>query len=283
MHFNLEHVIRRVIPPIVRAKLMDHVDDAFLSPDDYDDVVAADAAPVAMLRQFVSAPGSTGWHRHRRSQLLYATSGLMVICTERAAWMAPAGHALLIAPGVLHDAACQGPLGLCTAYIDPSLTRRCVPEGGCRLVEVSALLDAALRSLAEEGGQFDPDGRSGLLTRVVVSEIERVEDAGPALPMPQDARLRRVCQTLIEQPAVEHGIDDWAHEAGLSRRTFTRRFRTETSMSFAEWRRRLRATKATIVRADGRSLSAAAGAVGYRSVDGLRAMMRRAAPRPSGD
>jgi AraC-like DNA-binding protein/mannose-6-phosphate isomerase-like protein (cupin superfamily) len=261
-------------PKLVRESGQDRVLDS-RADDRFEDVTA----PVAMLRHPIQAAGRTGWPRHRRSQLLYATSGLMVVTTDHDVWMVPTGHALLIAPGVPHDSACQGPLGLCTAYVEPTAIGGCVVAGGCRMVRVSALLDAALRELAAEEGEYDPQGRTGLLTRVVVDEIERAEDAAFALPMPDDPRLRRICDALITTPADDRDIDAWAVEVGLSRRTLTRRFRAETSLSFAEWRRRLRAARALIRQSEGAPLTAAAGAVGYRSAQSLRAMLERTSQR----
>lgn len=239
--------------------------------------------PVAVLRRRVRAAGRTEWHSHRRRQLLYATSGLMIVTTDEAAWMVPIGHALLIPEQVLHEAACTGPIDLCTAYIEPG----CVMGGAarCRVVKVSRLLDAALQALAEEQDEgyegYDPDGRSGALAKIVIDEIERAPDAPLAIPMPTDPRLRRICDALVDNPAIERDLDDWAMEVGLSRRTLTRRFRAEVSLSFAEWRRQLRSASTIIKQSQGQSLQAAATAVGYRTTHGLRAMLARTASRSS--
>jgi AraC-like DNA-binding protein/quercetin dioxygenase-like cupin family protein len=243
------------------------------------DSVACENAPspVAIMKRRIASAGRTDWHSHRRIQLLYATSGLMVVAAERAAWMVPTGHGLLVAGGVLHDASCSGPLGLCTAYIEPHVFEADL-AAGCRSIQVTPLLDAALCALADEPEDiFEPDGRSGLLAQVILDEIKRAPDTSFALPMPQDLRLRKICDALIADPALQLQIDDWAGEAGLSRRTLTRRFREETSLSFSEWRRIARAARARITRAEGIPLSVAAHSVGYRSVPALRTMMARKA------
>lgn len=231
------------------------------------------AIPVVMLRWQIPKAGSTGWHHHHRSQILYATAGLMVITTEVGVWMVPTGHALLVAPGIAHDSACEGPLELCTAYMEPGMVDEAVFAHGCRMIRVSALLDAGLRALAEEGPCQDE--RGALLARLIASEIERAEDADFAIPMPQDLRLRRICDALIETPSLETDIDSWGSIVGLSRRTLTRKFRAETSLTFGEWRRRLRAARATIQQTEGQPLRAVAGKVGYRTAHGLQAMIER--------
>ena len=240
------------------------------------DSLRLEASPhkVAVLKRRVKAAGRTNWHSHRRSQLLYATSGLMIVSAEQTAWLVPTGHALLLAANVVHDAACIGPLDLCTAYIKSE--GEDLATRGCRVVKVSALLDAALQALGEEqSGDYDPNGRGGALSTIVLSEIRRAPDAPLAVPMPTDARLRRMCDALVRDPAIELDLDAWASEVGLSRRTLTRRFREEVSLSFAEWRRRLRASSIAIRQAEGQSLREAAGAVGYRTAHGLRGMLAR--------
>ncbi|MFB9953005.1 helix-turn-helix domain-containing protein [Rhizobium puerariae] len=232
-----------------------------------------------MLRWHIPKAGSTGWHRHHRSQLLYATEGLMVITTEVGVWMVPTGHALLVAPGIAHDSACEGPLELCTAYMEPGMVDETVFSHGCRMIRVSALLDAALRALAEESPDRAEAERGILLARLIVSEIELAEDADFAIPMPQDLRLRRICDALIDTPSLDTDIDSWSSIVGLSRRTLTRRFRAETSLTFGEWRRRLRAARAMIQQSEGQPLRAVAGKVGYRTAHGLQAMIERSKVR----
>ncbi|WP_054311116.1 AraC family transcriptional regulator [Mesorhizobium sp. 1M-11] len=164
---------------------------------------------------------------------------------------------------------------LCTAYMEPGMVNEAVFSHGCRMIRVSALLDAGLRALAEESSGEVQDERGALLARLIVSEIERAQDADFAIPMPQDLRLRRICDALIETPSLETDIDSWGSIVGLSRRTLTRKFRAETSLTFGEWRRRLRAARATIQQTEGQPLRAVAGKVGYRTAHGLQAMIER--------
>ncbi|GGF50734.1 AraC family transcriptional regulator [Azorhizobium oxalatiphilum] len=233
-------------------------------------------APVVTLRRTILRAGRTGWHAHQRTQLLYATEGLMVVSTEDGTWMVPTGFAMVISPSTRHDAACEGRLGLCTAYIDPTAIQGMADAPPCRMVRVSALLDAALRALAEDSDSaYDADGRTGLLTRVVISELERAESIQFVLPMPRDHRLRRICSLLMEEPSLSADIDDWAAAAGLSRRTMTRKFKDETSLSFGEWRRRLRAARAMMQSSSGIPIHKVLDVVGYKTVHGLRGMLKR--------
>jgi AraC-like DNA-binding protein len=160
-----------------------------------------------------------------------------------------------------------------TAYLScelaPALPR------DCRVLEVSALLKAALLALVEEPVLYDEAGRGGHLAALIVDEIVRATVAPLSLPLPQDPRLARLARTLLDHPGSTLGIDGWASEIGVSRRTLTRLFRTQTGLSFAAWRRRLRLLQAAARCAAGEPLAQAAASVGYESAAAFRAMARR--------
>lgn len=223
-----------------------------------------------MLKEFPDGT-TTGRHAHLRAQLLYAIRGLMVANTARGAWAVPPGQALWIPPGVEHDIAMHGAVSMRTAYIDAAAAQL----GDFRLLQVSDLLRAALCALGELPLLYDPDGRGGHLEALILDEIARAPSTGATLPMAADARLKRMCDALLENPSLSHDIDEWADRVGMSRRTLTRTFRSETGLSFAEWRRRLRALAVLRSQAGGASLHKAAGDVGYRSPRALKVMMRR--------
>ena len=225
------------------------------------------------------APGSTtGRHRHIRAQLLYATLGLMVAETEDGTWAVPAGYALLIPPDVVHEVAMHGKVAMRTAYLAASAFTMPLQ---CHVLPVSILLEAALTALADEPVLYDTKGRGGHLAALVLDEIKRAPITPLALPLPRDARLRRLCQELIDTPGLSLDIDGWADRVGLSRRTLTRRFREETGLSFGLWRRRVRLLSVMVRQAQGDATPRIASAVGYGSSRALRAMMKRTLATPS--
>jgi len=236
---------------------------------DYQDV----PRPVAVMAKDFPSGATTGWHGHSRAQLLYATAGLMVATTADGTWAVPAGHALLIPPGVMHDVAMHGTVSMRTAYLTPEALA--AAPSACRVLRVSPLLDIALVTLADEPILYDVAGRGGHLAALVLDEIDRAPDTPFALPLPQDSRLRRLCRALIDDPGLDGGIDAWAEAVGVSRRTLTRRFREETGLSFGAWRRRVRLLEAMTRRARGASLHEVTAAVGYRSPRAFQSMMQR--------
>jgi len=98
--------------------------------------------------------------------------------------------------------------------------------------------------------------------------------------MPVDRRALRIAVALLENPNDNRGLDEWAGWAGLSPRSLSRLFRSETALSFAQWRQLARLTHGLERLADGEPVSAVADALGYASVSAFVAMFRRSFGQP---
>lgn len=190
---------------------------------------------VTIHAQLYADGESTGWHSHVRGQILTASEGLMVATTERGAWYVPNGHALWIPPGLDHDIGMRGAVAMRSAYVKPAAAASLPAH--CKVIITSTLLSAAIEALAGEAADYDEAGRGGHLAALIVDEMARADDAALALPMPRDARLLRLCNAIVTK-GERHGLDDWAHIAGMSRRSLTRHFRAETGLSLLAWRKR---------------------------------------------
>lgn len=238
--------------------------------------------PVAVMVKEYDAARFCGRHRHPRAQLVQAVDGLIVVGAESGSWVVPAGFALWTPAELDHDVTMHGPAVLRTIYIRPGAAPDLPAD--CRVIAVSALLDAALTALAEEPVLYDASGRGGHLAALVLDEIVRADATPFALPVPADPRLARLARALIADPGSALDIDGWAETVGVSRRTLTRLFRVQTGLSFGDWRRRLRLLRAATRMADGEPLARVAASLGYRSPAAFRAMARRAfgANAPSG-
>ena len=167
----------------------------------------------------------------------------------------------------------HGAVSMCPAYIAPEAVG--VLPTGCRVLEVSSLLASALEALSTEPLLYDEAGRGGHLAALILHEIARAPETALTLPLPRDPRLRRICDALLKDPALDIDLDGWAERAGASRRTLTRGFRTDTGMSFGDWRSRLRVLRAMTMASDGASPQQVVKAVGYADQRALRMAARR--------
>jgi len=212
-------------------------------------------------------------HVHKRGQLLHAISGVMRVETPSSAWILPPARALWMPPEHAHQVTMRGRVEMRTLYIDPAF---CGPlPMQPVLVEISGLLRELILAALDEPVDYRDNERGGIVARLILTELQRLDRRSHDIPMPHDERALRVARALLEQSRIDLDLDGWAERAGASRRTLARLFRAQTGLSFAEWRARLRAVDGLARLGSGASVADAAAAVGYASPSAFTAMMRR--------
>lgn len=211
-------------------------------------------------------------HSHQRSQLSYAAVGVLSVITATSSFMLPPRRAIWIPAGMMHEVHCRAAVSSYTLYVDPALDRQ--PQR-CRVFEVSDLVKALIFEVGHFAVGYDLEGREGRIARLLLDEIGRMPSTPSELVMPSDPRLLRVCHALIDDPADQRDIDDWANVAGMGRRTFTRLFRHETGAGLAVWRQQLRLMAAISRLVAGQPITTVAFDVGYESPSAFTAMFHR--------
>jgi AraC-like DNA-binding protein len=233
---------------------------------------ALDWPVIVMAKQF-SSRTRTGPHSHGRGQLMFPKTGFVVASTAAGTWFVPRGHALWMPRALCHDISMHSDVSMLAAYVDSSESAG-LPDRA-RVMKVGNLLAATLDALADETRKAGKTERTDHLAWLIVDEIVGAPSTPFVLPLPEDARLARVTQALIADPGSDRTIDQWCDLAGLSRRSMTRLFRSQTGLSFGDWRCRLRLLTAIARVADGEPLARITASLGYRSVAAFRGMASR--------
>jgi AraC-like DNA-binding protein len=234
--------------------------------------------PVAAMAKALQAGAQIPLHVHKRGQLLHAQSGIMRIETAQAAWIVPPARALWMPPEYPHSVAMRTRVEMRTIYIDQAACAG-LPQQPL-LVEISGLLRELILAALEEPVDYEEAGRGGIVAQLILTELARLRERPLDVPMPRDARALRVARALLDDSSLDHGLDRWAEQAGASRRTLARIFRSETGLGFAEWRARLRAIDGLARLSDGASVAETAASVGYSSPSAFSAMIRRSLGGP---
>lgn len=236
---------------------------------DYQDV----PRPVAALADEYPPGYHDARHRHQRAQLIYASVGAMLVITDQASFVCPPQRAVWVPGGIDHESYMRGHVSCRTLYVTND-ARADLPTS-CRVIEVSDLLRELIIEACRMPIEYDVDGRDGRVMSLILDEITSTHATPLQVPMPRADRLVRICTAILRDPAQNDDIDEWAHGAGMGRRTFTRLFRKETGVSFAAWRQNVRLMEALSRLALGQSVTAVALDVGYSSSSAFTAMFRR--------
>jgi AraC-like DNA-binding protein len=214
-------------------------------------------------------------HHHAWAQLAYCASGLIQVSTQSAqgehTYIVPPSRAVWIAPGVLHSITAMEAAELRTLYIHASA----VPAGwsGNRVIVVSTLLRELIPAL---DACADAGPRQHALSLLALDEIAQASTQALGIPMPQDKRLRQLCESLLREPAQRATLADWAQHMGASERTLARLFRTELGSTYGQWRQQVLLAHALPMLARGTPVGQVAAASGYESVSAFSAMFKTA-------
>jgi len=239
------------------------------NPDDLDQV----PRPVVAIGNDYPPSYELDWHSHRRGQLLYAATGVVAVSTPDGAWVAPPERAVWTPGGTPHAVRMVGAVSTRGILIEPAAAS--VLGERCRVIGVSPLLRTLLLSAFEIAPEYDPMGRDGLVMALLLAELERAPEIPLTVPFPTGAALARRCHAFLERPSPHDTIDGWSAALGMGRRAFTRAFRRETGMSFAEWRQRACLLIALPRLAAGEPVTAIALDLGYDSPAAFATMFKR--------
>lgn len=220
-------------------------------------------------------------HRHERAQLIYATQGVMRVDTPVGIWVVPPMRAIWVPPGIDHELRVSSALQLRTLFVRWPL-RRSLPDECC-VIEVSSLLRELILRLVALGASREVGGASDPMIEVVFEEMRRLKVLPLHVPLPADARAKKVCYGILDNPADTRTSAQWGKSVGASSRTLERFFKSEAGMSFREWRQQVRLLAALQRLAEYAPISVIAAELGYHSPSAFTAMFKRTLGCPPRD
>jgi AraC-like DNA-binding protein len=241
-----------------------------IDPADFQNV----ARPIAAMAKDYPDGWVNAWHRHRRAQLVYASSGVMTIRTPHGTWVVPPDRGLWIPPATDHEIVMSGAVTMRTVYIEPSAAAAALPPA-CSVVAVSGLLRELILRAVEMPLLYDEHGPDGRVAQMILDELRVLRALPLHLPNPQDPRLKRLCEAIRRQPADDRTLQLWGVDVGASARTLARLFRRETGLSFGHWRAQARLLAALGRLAAGEKVTSVALDLGYDSPSAFAALFRR--------
>lgn len=150
----------------------------------------------------------------------------------------------------------------------------------CRVLNLGALLRELVIAAYDFGWDYGIDSHEARAMLVLIGEIGRQSSAPLFIPEGRDNRLRRVTAFLHRHPDDKRSLEEWASQVGASARTLARLFRSETGLSFSQWRQQLHLTRAVEMLLEGASVTQVAYALGYASPGSFSAMFARSMGEP---
>ncbi|MDR6640971.1 AraC-like DNA-binding protein/mannose-6-phosphate isomerase-like protein (cupin superfamily) [Luteibacter sp. 1214] len=241
----------------------------WIEPDD----VPRPAITFGVVAENLS-PIETDFHRHRKAQLMMLVRGIASCEVESGLWTVPPQHAIWVPGGVLHNITIAGRLEGYTLFIDPAVTANMPAE--CCSIAVSPLLRELMIRSASFPLLYPEGGIESHVVTLLLDEIAAMPTGNLHLPMPTDARLRKIATMIMAAPADRGTMHSWAARAGLSERTMARILPRETGMSFGRWRQQIHLMLAVRWLGTGSTVQSVAERLGYESAGSFVTMFRKA-------
>jgi AraC-like DNA-binding protein len=249
--------------------------------------------PVRAKVRRLEADSEIAPHSHPWAQVALSVSGVARITAGHATYLVPASRAVWIPPRIEHVVTAVETAVLRTLYIDQSRgIGPGVPDAeqpawaACRVVEVSPLLRELVLQMdvTMDGAPAPPPAalleRERMMGALALDELRRAAPLRLGIQLPQDKRLRALCEAVIADPVRHASLDGWAREAGASTRTVARLFRQQLSTSFGPWRQQVLLARALTLAARGVPMGVIAAELGYASASAFTAMVKRSVGAP---
>lgn len=241
----------------------------WIEPDDVPRPIVTFGAVMENLTRL-----ETDFHRHTKCQLVFSLRGILSCEVEGGLWMVPSQSAIWVPGGVLHNVTVAGTIEGYIAFIDPGVASN-LPSTCCTISATPLLRELLIRS-ANFPMLYPEGGPESHLVTLLLDEIAAMPTGNLHLPMPADARLRKIVAMMMDDPADRGTMQTWARRAGLSERTLARLLARETGMSFGRWRQQLNIMLAVKWLGTGASVQKVADGLGYESAGSFVTMFRKA-------
>ncbi len=135
----------------------------------------------------------------------------MTVRTPNGAWVVPIHRGVWVPAGTRHSIEMSGAVSLRTLYLVPRLSHSLPDEP--RVIGVSPLLRELILRIVELDSLNLRNPAHAHLVSVLLDQLHVMQSDAVHLPLPRDARAKRIAAMLQQQP-VRQSIADRAVEAG---------------------------------------------------------------------
>lgn len=212
-------------------------------------------------------------HSHQVIQLLHIIKGVIRVYINNNCWVIPPSRGLWIPAGTPHSLIAVGTVEIRTLFIEP--LARADFNNECGIFQVKPLLRELIIAASEFKDDIDKGGRDERIQELILDELRLLHFANFNVPMPTDKALLSFCNRVSARLDHPWELPDAAQILGVSEKTISRKFHSQTGLSFGEWLRRFRILKSMELLANGYTVLDTAIAVGYDSHSSFSTMFKK--------
>ncbi|MCR9057932.1 MAG: helix-turn-helix transcriptional regulator [Rhodobacteraceae bacterium] len=232
------------------------------------------AAPIIGYAKSQPRGALNDWHAHDAAQLFHVVKGSIAIDTEHGTFFAPPERAVWLPPRVAHQTRYLTDTDLRYVYvqIEHTLDLPQTPQ----VIQVTTLLRALILEFMSFPRADTESGPAARIAAVILDQLKMLPAAPLQLPMPQEAKLRGLCEGVVRCPAHIPTLNEAAARCATSVRSFERRIKAETGLSYRTWCRQVKLFRALELLASGRTVSDVSHMLGYEGPSAFVATFKKA-------
>lgn len=227
---------------------------------------------VALMLETQRNDAESALHKHRKGQLVVACCGGIMCTVEDGVWMVPSGFGVWIPGGVTHSNRVTANGQVCFLFVEPGVAS--LPDRCCTLVLSSLILELILH-LGRQPQDYPANSPTARLAGVLLEQLEDAPSEQLYLPLPASSQLRTIARALAQDPSNRATMANWARQVAMSERSLARLVKSETGLTFGQWRKQWQIIVALQSLAEGESVQRTAEALGYESVSSFISMFRK--------
>lgn len=217
--------------------------------------------------------GQTASHQHDTGQLFLMQTGSLAFYCPKGYWLIPCQKAGWVPPCTEHGAKWYEPINATSIHIPLKVCKNlppepCVFEPSTLFINIIEAMDSVVTSEYSEQ-------RLKHLAQVLIDLLSEIQPTPFYIPLPNDSKLTSITQQIIENPAIEKSLDDWAAEVNLSRRTLTRHFKQKVGLSLGQWIHQVKVIKACELLSKGDTVTSVAFSLGFNQVSVFTTLFKK--------
>ncbi|WP_305983944.1 helix-turn-helix domain-containing protein [Roseibium sp. MMSF_3544] len=232
------------------------------------------SAPIIGYAKSQSRGTLNEWHAHDEGQLFHVVKGSLAIDTEHGTFFAPPERAVWLPSHVAHQTRYLTDTDLRYVYvqIEHASDLPSTPQ----VIQVTTLLRSLILEFMSYPRAETEKGPAARIAAVILDQLKMLPAAPLELPMPQDARLRSLCEGVVRCPAHIPPLGEAARQCAVSVRSFERKMKAETGLSYRTWCRQVKLFRALELLASGRTVSDVSHKLGYEGPSAFVATFKKA-------
>jgi AraC-like DNA-binding protein/mannose-6-phosphate isomerase-like protein (cupin superfamily) len=214
-------------------------------------------------------------HQHQTGQLIFATSGVMLVETVATRWTVPPQRALWVPPHHPHAIYFVSKTELRTVYCQSTLMAQVTAfkrQNEVHAIMVSNLMRELILGLFDD--QFDRTTEHAMVC-LMLQTLQHTTSLETHLPMPTSEVLRQLMMQILQTHNWQLSMNEIANMAAMSERTFSRHFSAEVGLSFRAWRQRARVIASLDLLTSNHSVKAIARTLQFESAAAYIAAFRK--------